>query len=53
MILSILFCLLVNLLIDYLHFCYLKYLKKDIFIQNVKFGFNWWHYYFTNKYKKV
>lgn len=29
----------------------LKYIKKDNAINGVKYGFNWWHYYFTNKYR--
>lgn len=37
---------------DIFNYLFLRYIKKDVAIYNVKYGFNWWHYYFTNKYKE-
>ena len=36
---------------DIITYLSLKYIKKDNAINGVKYGLNWWHYYFTNKYR--
>lgn len=36
---------------DIITYLILKYIKKDKAIYGVKYGLNWWHYYFTNKYR--
>ena len=36
---------------DIVTYLFLKYIKKDKAIDGVKYGLNWWHYYFTNKYR--
>lgn len=36
---------------DIVTYLFLKYIKKDKAIFDVKYGLNWWHYYFTNKYR--
>ena len=39
-------------LADISTYLFLRFYKKDISIKDVKYGFNWWHHYFTNKYKE-
>lgn len=34
---------------DYLHFNYLKNVKKDEAMKNVEYGFNWLEKYYDNK----
>lgn len=48
------YCFSITHIIDIIHFIFLKYIIKDKHIQNVDFKFlnGWWHFYFTNKYKK-
>jgi len=49
--LLILIPFIVPLLIDYTHYAFLKYIKQDKYIQDVKYNIYWWHYYFTKKYE--
>lgn len=39
-------------LADISTYLFLKFYKKDIAIKDVKYGLNWQHYYFINKYKE-
>lgn len=36
---------------DIITYLSLKYIKKDKSIYGVKYGLNWWPYYFTNNYR--
>lgn len=50
------FCLILILIyfffiIDYLWFRFLKYVRKDEYIQNINYSLNWWSEYFKNKYR--